>query len=179
MNAEARKAVFARPQPRLWLWPFLSLLWFWRWITDLLLRAVVGYGFAPVRALLTTLAVVGSAAWFFSQAYAMGAMVPASDVILTSPNWWLAVLQSPDAPTLIWDDYHPAPHYETFYALAFALDVFVPLVDLGQEAAWSASTVTSLGYWARIATIALEMVGWLVTALGAAAVTGIIQRGKD
>lgn len=179
LNAEARKAVFARPQPRLWLWPFLPLLWFWRWITDLLLRAIVGYGFAPVRALVTTALVVGLAALGFSHAYALGAMVPASDVILTSPAWWLAVLQSPDAPTLIWQVHHPAPHYETFYALAYAFDVFVPLVDLGQQSAWSATTVTTLGLWARIGTMALEVAGWLVTALGAAAVTGIMQRGKD
>lgn len=179
LNAEARKAVFARPQPRLWLWPFLPLLWFWRWITDLLLRAIVGYGFAPVRALVTTALVVGLAALGFSLAYALGAIVPASDVILTSLAWWLAVLQSPDAPTLIWQDHHPAPHYETFYALAYAFDVFVPLVDLGQQSAWSATTVTTLGLWARFGTMALEVAGWLVTALGAAAVTGIIQRDKD
>lgn len=179
LNTEARKAVFARPQARLWLWPFLPLLWFWRWITDLLLRAIVGYGFAPVRALATTLILVGLAAWFFSHAYAVGAMVPNSDVILTSPSWWLAVLQSPDAPTLIWQDHHPAPHYETFYALAYAFDVFVPLVDLGQQSAWTGTTITWTGWWARIATMALEVAGWLVTALGAAAVTGIIQRDKD
>ena len=36
-------------------------------------------------------------------------------------------------------------HYETFSAVAYAADVFIPLVPLGQEAAWAPTTQTTLG----------------------------------
>ncbi len=146
------------------------------WLQDTLSRLVIGYGYEPHRAIFTMLALVVPSAWFFSFAYAEGAMVPNSDVILTSPSWLWAVLTGGDAPTLIWDDGAVARHYETFYALAYAFDVFVPIVDLGQQSAWTATTVSWTGWFARIGVMALEVLGWIVTALAAASVTGLIQR---
>jgi len=146
------------------------------WLQDTLSRLVIGYGYEPHRAVFTMLALVLPAAWFFSYAYAAGAMVPNSDVILTSPSWLWSMLLDGDAPTTVWDDGAVARHYETFYALAYAFDVFVPIVDLGQQSAWSATTVSWTGWFARIGTMVLEVLGWIVTALAAASVTGLVQR---
>lgn len=146
------------------------------WLKDTLSRLVIGYGYEPHRAIFTMMALVLPSAWFFSCAYAQGAMVPNSDVILTSPSWLWSVFARGDAPTLVWNEGAVARHYETFYALAYALDVFVPIVDLGQQSAWTATTVSWIGWFARIGTMVLEVLGWIVTALAAAAVTGLVQR---
>ena len=105
-------------------------------------------------------------------------IVPNSDVILTSPGWHLAMLMSPHHPGEYWSAMSTGSHYETFYSLAYATDVFIPLVDLGQESAWSETTVTNWGIAGRWFTFALELAGWFITALGAAAVTGIIQKDR-
>jgi hypothetical protein len=145
---------------------------------DVLTRAVVGYGYAPQRALIAMLACVLPAAVAYHYAYAAGIMVPNSDIILTSFDWWWSMGQSIDQPTLLWDDTATARHYETFYALTYAFDVFVPLVDIGQHSTWSSTTVTWPGWCVRIGTMMLEVAGWIITALGAAAVTGIIKRDR-
>ncbi len=67
--------------------------------------------------------------------------------------------------------------YETFSSFAYAVDVVIPIVAIGQEAAWTPST--NRGPWG--ATLwwlrwFLTISGWIVTAVGAAAITGIIRR---
>ncbi len=181
LNVETRTSIKVIPNGDVDV-AFRSLWWdgaiFLHWLWDRLLYRVVRYGYAPQHALVAMLACVLPAALFYAMAYTAGAMVPNSDVILTSPGWFWSMLFAPDTPTLVWDHSATARHYETFYSLAYAFDVFVPLVDMGQDSAWSASTVSWLGWTARIGTMVLEVVGWVVTALGAAAITGIIQRDR-
>ena len=69
-------------------------------------------------------------------------------------------------------------HCETFFAAIYAVDVFLPIVDLGQESAWAATTTTNCGIALRIFTFANQVAGWVVTSLGIAAVTGFVQRGS-
>ncbi|MFV1480983.1 MULTISPECIES: hypothetical protein [unclassified Phaeobacter] len=71
----------------------------------------------------------------------------------------------------------PGRDWESFSAIAYAADVVVPIIDFGQTEAWAPSTTRGpagvILWWARwIFTLA----GWIVTALGAAALTGIIRR---
>jgi len=52
----------------------------------------------------------------------------------------------------------------------------IPIINLGQEDAWAPST--SRGPWGRgfhWAIPIIEVLGWVITALGAAAVTGVIR----
>ncbi|MFV1593971.1 hypothetical protein VWZ88_15560 [Phaeobacter sp. JH20_36] len=53
----------------------------------------------------------------------------------------------------------------------------VPIIDFGQTEAWAPSTTRGpagvILWWARWA---FTLAGWIVTALGAAALTGIIRR---
>lgn len=145
----------------------------WGWLT----RVVVGYGHAPQRALgLACWASVIGFLWFML-AWRGGIIVPNSAVILTSADWLAAMCSNPAAPAHDWTQLPSGQHYETFYALAYALDVFVPLVSIGQESAWAATTADWFGWGTRIFTIAFQIAGWVITSLGIAAVTGFVQRG--
>ncbi len=145
-----------------------------------LTRVVTGYGYAPQRALFASLSIVGLSSLLFMCFWRLGAMVPADAVILTSAEWQQAFARNPLAPALDWPaagTLAPAgSHYETFYALAFALDVYLPIVDLGQQSTWAATTATWAGWTARLATWAVQTLGYVVTTLGLAAITGVIQR---
>ncbi len=67
--------------------------------------------------------------------------------------------------------------WEGFHALAWGADLVIPVVELGQTRAWGPSAArgpwSEVLFWARWPLIVL---GWLVSALAAAAATGIIQR---
>ena len=69
-------------------------------------------------------------------------------------------------------------HCETFFAAIFAVDVFLPIVNLGQESAGAATTTTTCGIALRIFTFAYQVAGWMVTSRGLAAITVFVQRGS-
>jgi len=170
-RADCRSATRRVDRVRIWLRGFGRRLW------SGLSRRVVGYGHRPEYALFWALvaALVGMVWYFF--AWRFGVMVPNSAVILTSPDWLAAMQAAENAPALTWVKMPPGQHYETFYALPYALDVFVPLVSLGEDQAWAASTVTWLGFATRWVGFGFQIMGWVVTSLGLAAVTGFVQRG--
>jgi hypothetical protein len=66
--------------------------------------------------------------------------------------------------------------YETFNPLFYAVDVVLPLVDLGQEAAWAPSPARGgWGAFTHTAQKVFVILGWVVAAIFAGAVTGIIR----
>lgn len=82
-------------------------------------------------------------------------------------------------PFAVWRGSASAQDYETFHAGLFALDVSVPLDAQGQEAAWAPSPVRGIWGWIGFYVKSLsQIMGWLITAAGAAAVTGLVGR-KD
>jgi hypothetical protein len=161
-----------------------------------LFKGLFGYGHAPARALISV-AVILAVAWaVYGTAYTAGQMAPNSDVVLTSGAWKAAVatgcapvdwavvgwsLTAPDAdctmPLHRWLATAPAAaDYESFNAGLYALDLFVPLDALGQERTWAPSRDRGwLGYALRMP---IQMAGWLITAVGAAVLTGLVGR-KD
>ncbi|MGH1453486.1 MAG: hypothetical protein ACRBBV_09975 [Paracoccaceae bacterium] len=172
---------------------FLMLRRLWDWG----FQGVFGYGHRPALALAWVFGL-----WLFSwalygAAYQSGQMAPNSDVILTSSEW-LAAVNNPNAcqpvawgsgkphnenctmPLDIWlETARSAPDYETFNARLYALDLFVPLDALGQEQAWAPSR--DRGWWGRIGYAArmwVQVAGWIITAVGAAVLTGLVGR-KD
>ena len=105
-------------------------------------------------------------------------MAPNAAPILISRDWIEATQSHPENPAQFWSQPGQAGQdYETFNAYAYAADLLVPIVNLGQEQAWAPSTSRSplgqIGWWVRWFT---KFIGWLLTALGAAAVTGVIRR---
>lgn len=156
-----------------WLDVLRPLLWVW----DLLLRWVVGYGHHPFRSLLWLLGLWAAAVWLAHMAWTAGDFAPNSGPVQMSERWQ-ALAVSAENPALIWSSTPEAGRdWETFNRYGWAADLVIPIIDLGQTAAWAPSTAR--GAWGRRlwrCGFLLQMAGWIVTALGAAAITGIIRR---
>jgi hypothetical protein len=103
-------------------------------------------------------------------------MVPNTPVVLNSEAWAEALKINPTAPGPVWAAGDVGRHYETFYAFFYAADVFIPLIDFGQESAWTGTTENWAGWMAFFLGFFFKAFGWFITALGAAAITGIIRR---
>ncbi|WP_162197175.1 hypothetical protein [Loktanella sp. S4079] len=166
-----RKRWIAEKRPFRWL---AQLIW------DLMLRSTIGFGHRPQRSFYV-LVVLVAIAWLFAHfAWVKGDFAPNVAVVLLSDEW-RGLAHGPDAvpnPAMIWGDaQHAGKDYETFNAVAYAVDVVVPLISLGQDAAWAPSTNRGPWgwhlWWLRWV---LTACGWIITAIGAAAVTGVIRK---
>ncbi|MEZ5752299.1 MAG: hypothetical protein R3D60_10145 [Paracoccaceae bacterium] len=161
------------PWPR---WVVSSYSWLWAGV-DIIVRAVVGYGYAPFRSIGWLLGLWLIASLMASAAWDEGSMVPNSDVVLTSPGW-IAVEAQADAAH-VWSR-GAGRDYESFSPAQWGFDAVVPIITVGQTDAWAPSTArgawgTSL-WWGRWL---LGIAGWIVAALAAAAVTGIIRKDDE
>lgn len=151
---------------------------------------VFGYGHQPARALVLVTAIWAFCFALYGAAYDARQMAPNSDVVLTSEEWGEALkgcenvkMDGCEMPLHLWvgkGDLKPMPtsvDYETFSRGLYALDLFVPLDALGQENAWAPSKDRgALGWWAYYLRWAVQMSGWVITAVAAAALTGVIGR---
>jgi hypothetical protein len=147
---------------------------------DTVLRLSVGYGYKPERSIYVV-AVLVLVAWVLSaNAWDQGDFAPNSDVILVSDHWQALAMDREGVtnPAADWaDTFGHGQDYATFNAFYYAVDVVIPIVDLGQETVWAPSTNRGLwGWWLFYLNPVLIALGWIVTAIGAAAVTGIIRR---
>jgi hypothetical protein len=136
-----------------------------------------GYGYAPQRALIWSFGLTLFSMVLYFIAHRQGWMVPTAPILLTSPDWIAAFQADAVRPALHWTG-AAAKHYETFYALPYAFDVYLPIVDLGYGSSWGQTTTTWPGTILRIWTLFLQVAGYVITGLGLAAITGIIQRDR-
>ena len=148
------------------------------WAADLILRGAIGYGYKPARALIVSIVLILTIGLFFQKTWNAGDMAPNAAPILVSRDWIAATQSHPDNPAAFWSQPGQAGQdFETFNAFSYAADLLIPIVDLGQESAWAPSTSRSplgrVGWWLRWFA---KAVGWVVTALVAAALTGVIRR---
>lgn len=156
----------------------LPIIWVWH----MALHFLTDFGFRPGRSLIALVLLWLLATTFAHFAWEEGSFAPNSAVALQSDSW-----AKYDA-----DDNHP-PHpnpakdwsltstigrdWESFSAIAYAADLVVPIIDLGQTDAWAPSTTRGpCGWHLWWARWVFTLFGWIVTALGAAALTGIIRR---
>lgn len=155
-----------------------SVRWAASGLWDSFLRISVGYGYRPGRSLVLAILLILSLGWFYGKAWQAGDMTPNAAPILISSDWIKATQTHPANPAVHWSSPGQAGQdWETFHALAYATDLVVPLVSLGQESAWAPSTSRSdwgrWGWWMRWFA---KGIGWVITALVAAAITGVIRR---
>ena len=167
------------------------------WLWDALTRWIVGYGFAPIRSFYWMIALLALTTALAQATWSEGSFAPNSDVILTSPSWTdIAALDCkgplpaklPDGfttcdknPAETWSD-NPdrGLDWTSFNSGAYAADLVIPVLDLGQTSAWAPSKDRSrMGWIFWWASWWLEGLGWFITALGAAAITGLIQRDRE
>lgn len=158
------------------------------WLWDRAAQAIVGYGYAPFRALGWIVAFACLASSLAALAWNEGSMAPNNDLIAASDSWQLLLTQdciptpTPGCiqnPAAAWNSPTGAGlDWESFHPVAYGVDVVVPFVALGQTDSWSPSKDRGPWgftlWWVRWPLI---FAGWLVSALAAAAATGIIQRG--
>ncbi|WP_299679772.1 hypothetical protein [uncultured Roseobacter sp.] len=117
------------------------------------------------------------ATWLAHMAWEEGSMAPNSAVILTTRDW-MALESTVSNPADNWSARNgPGRDWATFNRYAYGADLVIPIIDLGQTDAWAPSTnreVWGQRLWRY--GFFLSIAGWIVTALGAAAITGIIRR---
>ncbi|MBO9467863.1 hypothetical protein J7443_21715 [Tropicibacter sp. R15_0] len=147
---------------------------------------IFGYGHRPGKAVMYIAGILLLNTFLYHQAFHRGEMAPTSDVILASADWTDLVIMSggkldeqATATLLAWKDGKTAQDYTTFNAPLYALDLFIPLDALGQEEAWAPSPTRGWWGWVGFATgWFTQMLGWIFTAVIAAALTGFVGR-KD
>ena len=166
----ANRAVLRREGRGLWRIPILVF-------NDRLLRYMIGYGYRPFLSLLWGCVLIGALAVLYQKTWDAGDFAPNAAPILVSNDWIKATETHPGNPAEFWSSKGQAGQdYETFQALAYAADIVIPIVNLGQEDAWAPSTSRSVlgehAWWVRWVA---KIFGWVITALGAAAVTGAIR----
>ncbi|MGX9354877.1 hypothetical protein ACS3SW_06860 [Roseobacteraceae bacterium S113] len=144
-------------------------------VADKLLQGLIGYGHHPFRSLIALVFLIVLAIVPAHLAYEAGDFAPNSDVIQTSEGWQAAL--SADNPAKVWASADGAGRdWETFNRYAYGVDVVIPIINFGQTEAWAPST--SRGDWGWHLwwlKWVLSTAGWIVTALGAAAITGLIR----
>jgi len=147
---------------------------------DFLFGVLVGYGHRPMRAVFVSLVLIALASWLAGIAYEAGQFAPNSDVILTSEAWLQAVAAHEAGgplPLYGWLASASAQDYETFHPFLYGLDLFIPLDALGQEAAWRPTTGRGwLGDLAFYSRAVFQSAGWIITAMAAAVLTGLVGR---
>ncbi|KIC26149.1 MULTISPECIES: hypothetical protein [unclassified Leisingera] len=179
LRAEARKEVVPRSPVFAFMRPVRrGVLWVWHGLSYLL----TAHGYRPWQSLFALTLLIVMTSIPTKRAWEEGSFAPNSSVILNSQSWATYASHSSHPP-------HPNPaqdwsktsipgrDWESFHPLAYAADVVIPIINFGQTDAWAPSTERGTwGYhlwWARWVFTTL---GWIVTALGAAALTGIIRR---
>lgn len=160
------------------------------WFTDLLIRQLTGYGYRAHNSFIALALLIGFAWVLAGTAWNEGSFAPNSDVILTSTEWRSLVGRDclPKAsdgcivsPAELWSSHeHDGFDWDSFHAAAYATDLVVPVLSLGQTDAWAPSR--DRGFWGGVlwwARWLFAAFGWIVTAFGAAAITGIIQKERE
>jgi hypothetical protein len=171
LQRKANRTYAAQNIQSAWRVPFM-------WVSDTILRFLIGYGYRPLYVFFWTLLLIIMVGLYFQKTWTAGDMAPNAAPILISQDWISATETHPDNPAEFWSSPDQAgKDYETFHPYAYAADLLIPIVDLGQEKAWAPSTSRSpwgrQGWWLRWF---VKTIGWVMTALGAAALTGVIRR---
>ena len=142
----------------------------------------VGYGYKPGRSLWAMLGLIVIASLLSLATWRAGELVPRSDGLRAAPEWTTRVADRATYPNPAADwvaATRAGREYERFYPIAYGFDLVVPLIQIGQDAAWRPTAENGPWSWGWILWWGrwwLASLGWIVTALGAAAVTGVIRR---
>ena len=159
------------------IWRDMRRLWNWFWTA--VFYAIAGYGYRPFLSVVWIVALIAILYLPSKWAWNEGSFAPNSGPVLVSPAWQaLATDAAVNNPAATWTSAGAAGQdWESFQPLAYAADVVIPIVEIGQTSAWAPSTERGWWgwhlWWMRWVFTAL---GWIAAALGAAAVTGIIRR---
>ena len=150
--------------------------------SDWIKRWTLGYGFAPWRVLRPAAVLYFIAVSLGYLCWSEGSFTPNSDVILTSPEWReYAEDPSIHSPSDAWTQNNaPGRDWESFSSFGYALDLVVPLLDLGQTDAWAPSPARGrFGFFLWFGRWIIAAFGWFFSGLAASAVAGSIRRAEE
>ena len=143
----------------------------------------VGYGYFTARALLWSALIVALGAFLFAAAWRDGAIVPAHEVVLDDPEWRACAAQQRAAEC--WTASDPGRDYEPFHPLLYSFDVFLPVISLEQEPAWTPSTArgrqvsgVKLGALAWAYRLLHESLGYLLSAFAIAGAARLVRESE-
>ena len=163
----------------------LSLL---HWaIVEKAFKHLIGFGHRPFKSLGWLFALWGIAVWLSHETWDGGDFAPTSAVLQSSEEWQDVAKRDDINPAEEWSirktlpngtkTYAAGQDWSTFSSFAYAADLVIPIINLGQTDTWGPST--ERGPWGKRLWrygFMLQIAGWIVTALGAAAITGLIRR---
>lgn len=132
-----------------------------------LLKAIAGYGYAPWKTLKYAAVFIWLGSVLFFAADAEGRMVPAKEKIYLEDAYKTA---KENGGTWLPDEY---PELNSFY---YALDTFVPFVDLHQETYWEPKADGVGGGFLRGYLWVHIIAGWVLTTFAVAGFTGLIKK---
>jgi len=122
--------------------------------------------------------IIFSVSWGAKWTWDAGDFTPTAAPVLVSQDWqdW-AKWGASKNPAHNWTDkISVGRDYSTFHPVYYAADLFIPLVEIGQDADWAPSTSRSWrGVWMHHFEPWIRLLGWIITAMGAAAITGFIR----
>jgi hypothetical protein len=144
----SRRAVELRKLPR-WRKPT-----FWAFTR---LLEMVGYGYRPALALIPALTVV----------YVGAAAV--------KRGWEVGVLERAETAAAVQPDV-PAPPEVALVPLAYSLEAFVPIVELGQVEAFRPDMAKRWGWWLQVYMWGHGFLGWLIGGIAVAGILGLFRR---
>ncbi len=165
---------------------YLRIAWMW------LLRFSIGFGYRTWRATLFFVLFLVIGIGFFACADLHDLMTPAQQYVHlagvpehlpSSPEWLRLHQEDASLASLTAND------YPDFSPVIYAMDTFIPLVELGQETYWipkvhASSPVRFRGYELFTATgrvvrwflVVYILIGWVLTTLIVASLTGLLKK---
>jgi hypothetical protein len=158
--------------------------------------AVTGYGYRPMRLLACSLAVWFGCAVLYGAAAAAGDFAPTDTTVFATPDCGKTTAPCGPAasPPANWILDPPfAGHYPVFNPWIYSLNVFLPVVALGQESAWAPVAqppaqgfwhvffprLADPGFWVQLAIWVETLFGWLAGLLLVAVVSGLARKQDD
>lgn len=147
----------------------------------LLLDVPVRYGYRPWRAIAWGGVICLVAAWLFWLGFTAGAVAPAEGDVLVKANEkkeaYLDLLSPPErqeAARLPLTRFLPEG-YPHFVPLTYAIDLFLPVIDLGQERFWVPHAGHEVGLWLWVLKWGVIVSGWYLTTLFISSFTGLLR----
>ncbi|MEM9098985.1 MAG: hypothetical protein AAGC79_10720 [Pseudomonadota bacterium] len=147
-----------------WAWAGMYL----RWVRSGLFGIVSGYGYRPMNSLLWAALFMAFGFLTFDAAKTAREMVP-NNPFLLKQEWKVARKDKRDPYAAFAE---AVPDFQPFSPVIYAVDTFVPLVNLHQEPHW----IPRGGTWARLYLNIHIAMGWLITTLFVASLTGIVKK---
>lgn len=97
----------------------------------------VGYGYYTGRALVWAVLFLMVGAWAYGAAWHAGAVAPREGQLVADAAW--RACGAAENPAACWRSGPAGFDYPAFSASMYSLDVFLPVIDVGQERAWTPS----------------------------------------